>query len=414
MALTSDQIANILFKKIVTGKSTTSTTKEFFEEGASGRPFVDLSQIWTQSNKIPHTAAPVTGIVEFVQDLQLVNVAGTTSAFTHTNLKNVIPFNYGDGSSYMYQVKTSANANIIFGSNGMVLDTETGTLTFFDGLPSGVTAGTPPKISFYKYIGNTAADSGLATGGSTVSMGDWQNSVKQFASVNGDLTSNLGDRFILENSLTLNVYDKTNDTVASEVVPANHIIEYYVNPDDASVFGYLSIEPQNGMFTSVDSLSNSVYFFNGSEWAKYETEKTYPTEKTMMAQDTEAVVSGLPQVASNDVITVAGTPNTDISVFVNGVKLKDTQFIIATLSVEPQATASMAKFDNNGTIVWKSVSGGVVYGSVPAGAATYYLHMPSSFPKAGDYLLVTPQVGYDLEGGEGGDEITVNYVRPTA
>jgi hypothetical protein len=172
MALNSNQIAEILFKKVAAGKATTQLGRYYGngEEGYSGRSFVDLTQIWVESNQIPIIAAPVANIVEHVIELSLINIPGSSS-FTHPSLKNIIPFNYGDGISYSYILKTKAGVVIPIGVNDWYLDTETGVLTFFandtsstndtGSFPTGVTTSNPPKLTCYKYIGRTAKDIGL-------------------------------------------------------------------------------------------------------------------------------------------------------------------------------------------------------------------------------------------------------------
>lgn len=155
MALTTDQKASRNFKKGL-GKGETTTTRDFYEEPYSGRPTVLPSQIWDQASDIPDTAptlAPdaISGVVQYKEDLVLTAVPGTANAFYHADLKNAIPFDYGDGTSYLYSLKDSTSASIAFGQGEWVVDPDAGVLSFYGSVPSNM----PPKITFYKYVGTT-------------------------------------------------------------------------------------------------------------------------------------------------------------------------------------------------------------------------------------------------------------------
>src|SRR5271166_2147233 len=117
MALTTEQIANLLFKKVITGKGSTNDARQFFSEPFNGRSAVFTSQIWSQTDLIPNTAPVlanegISGVVQYFQNLTLTAVAGTTNSFQHANLVNAIPFNFGDGVSYNYALKDSTGATI--------------------------------------------------------------------------------------------------------------------------------------------------------------------------------------------------------------------------------------------------------------------------------------------------------------
>lgn len=152
MAFKPEQLAGLVFKKIATGKSTAAPEKQFFEEPKSGRPFVSQDQIWKDSDLIPDTApAQSEGVVVRVSDLALIPVPGASGSFFHPNLKDTIPFNWGDGTSYNYTLTDSASAAIPFGMSDWYLDTETGVLTFFGGVPAGLAM--PPRLSCWTYAG---------------------------------------------------------------------------------------------------------------------------------------------------------------------------------------------------------------------------------------------------------------------
>src|SRR5690606_3037892 len=75
-------------------------------------------------------------------------------------LYDIIPFNYGDGT-YNYQLfLNNGTTPIPLGANNWFLDPVSGVLTFFDGLPSGVTESLPPKLTAYVYKGRKGEISG--------------------------------------------------------------------------------------------------------------------------------------------------------------------------------------------------------------------------------------------------------------
>jgi len=170
MALSNDQKTSFVFKKAVAQVSETSTGRDFFEEPYSGRDIVLPSQVWNQAGDIPNTAPTLTdgqadGVVTRYIDRNMTAVAGASNAFYLAELVDSIPFNFGDGS-YNYAIKTSANAPIPFGSGDWVVNNASGTLLFYSSLPSGVSASSPPKISFFRYTGTKGVGSGSGGGGS--------------------------------------------------------------------------------------------------------------------------------------------------------------------------------------------------------------------------------------------------------
>lgn len=78
----------------------------------------------------------------------MLPVAGIDNAFYLTDLKDAIPFNFGDGS-YNYQLKNNINQVIPFGLGDWIVDNDAGVVTFYSTVPSDM----PPKITFCKYIG---------------------------------------------------------------------------------------------------------------------------------------------------------------------------------------------------------------------------------------------------------------------
>jgi hypothetical protein len=161
MALTTAEIASLLFKKSV-GKGSTNVNRDFFEEPYNGRPIVFPSQIWQDVSLIPNTApggtnGQTTGVVRRWIALSLTPVSGVTNSFYHADLVNCIPFNFGDGS-YNYTLTDSTGAAIPFGTDDWLVDPDSGLLTFYNGVPANM----PPKISFYQYVGTTGSGGGTS------------------------------------------------------------------------------------------------------------------------------------------------------------------------------------------------------------------------------------------------------------
>lgn len=168
MALTDQQKTSKLFKKNL-GVSETSTARDFFEEPDLSPNAVFIQDIWSESDLIPSTAPSLpdlgeSGVVRYYEELTLVGVPGAPNAYRSPNgeLQDTIPFNYSDGS-YNYTLRTQSDANIAFGANDWILDPVAGVLYFYGGNPSGVSHAQPPKISFYKYIGDKGVNATTVT-----------------------------------------------------------------------------------------------------------------------------------------------------------------------------------------------------------------------------------------------------------
>ena len=160
MALTASQIASRLFKKSL-GAGETKVTREFFNEPIRGRDFVVTSQIWSESDLIPNIAPTLSpgasaGVVQYFVQETLTHVAGSDNlSYYSSNLVNSIPFNYGDGVSYNYTLYKNNGTQIFAGDGEWLVDNSAGLLTFYGTLPSLVNSSLPPKITFYRYIGNS-------------------------------------------------------------------------------------------------------------------------------------------------------------------------------------------------------------------------------------------------------------------
>jgi hypothetical protein len=133
------------------------------------RSVVLLTDIWTESNLIPNTA-PLSnsGVVQIVTDLPLIWQNGTVK-FDAPTFIDIIPPYFGDGLSYGFVLKTSTGVVIPNGWQNWKVDLDCGTVCFKDGFVSTgaiiVDSTHPPKISFFKYIGNKGVFSGSGGGG---------------------------------------------------------------------------------------------------------------------------------------------------------------------------------------------------------------------------------------------------------
>lgn len=162
MALTDQQKASRLFKKSL-GAGETILARDFFEEPKLGNNNILPNQIWSEGDQITNTApilgdSAIIGVIQYFSKLTLTHVPGSTNlAYSHDNLKNTIPFNFGDGSYNYSLYKNDGTTQIPFGQPGgdWLIDNTAGVLTFYGTLPVGVTSSLPPKISFYKYVGAT-------------------------------------------------------------------------------------------------------------------------------------------------------------------------------------------------------------------------------------------------------------------
>jgi hypothetical protein len=161
---TTGQKSDSSYKKLLE-LSATNSNRFTFNEPFTSPLSIDPQQIWLEQYLIPNTAPSSTsgqsiGVVQKFNDLILNVVPGTINSFYHSELKNCISPNYGDGISYNIQLKDN-NGNIIpYSLQDWVVDRDAGVLTFYGTITNGVPSGDnlppanmPPKISFYKYIG---------------------------------------------------------------------------------------------------------------------------------------------------------------------------------------------------------------------------------------------------------------------
>lgn len=188
-SLTVTNLSTLLFKKNQGVPSTLDTTAVFSEPNRPARSAVFQNQIYAEV--IPSTApsdlvnatlddngASIAGslagktstaspmIRKYVQ-IPLVVIAGTQAnayeapldALYGRVLQKAVPFNADVAGSYLYTLYKNDGVTVIpFGSGNWVLDNEAGVLTFYAyATLSGVSAALPPKITFYRYVGQLGA-----------------------------------------------------------------------------------------------------------------------------------------------------------------------------------------------------------------------------------------------------------------
>jgi hypothetical protein len=164
MALTAQQQASRLFKKSL-GVAETITSKEFFSEAKLGNTAVLPSQIWSQADQISYNApssltnGQTSGVTQRFILEPLTFISGSISgssevSYFSSNLIDAIPSNFNSGGSYYISLwKNDGTTPIFDGQGDWLVDTTAGVVTFYGTPPSGVASATPPKISFYKYVG---------------------------------------------------------------------------------------------------------------------------------------------------------------------------------------------------------------------------------------------------------------------
>lgn len=68
-------------------------------------------------------------------------------------IENIIPFDFSDTGLYNIILKTQDDEEIAWGSCDWLVDVDSSLLTFNNGVPAGVSAKRPPKLTFYQYVG---------------------------------------------------------------------------------------------------------------------------------------------------------------------------------------------------------------------------------------------------------------------
>jgi hypothetical protein len=158
--ITNAQKSDLLFKKYL-GKGGTGESFEYYNEPLDGRPSVYPNQIWSDYDLIPVPAATYPLVVDRLIDVGLSPIPGHTNSFSASLLVGAIPFNFSEDRSYLPTLKKSTGDEIPFTDpSDWFLDGEAGIITFYGGLPSGVSDTNPPSMSFWRYIGQKGSGGG--------------------------------------------------------------------------------------------------------------------------------------------------------------------------------------------------------------------------------------------------------------
>ena len=171
------------------GWGSTHANRELFEELYRAFNKVSTESILTYGSLIPRTPtdalynnvvnlAPNTTyvypesnfnkvpLIEYVAELPLTAVSGNCNdafviARDGKQVENIIPFDFSDTGIYNYTLKTANGEEIAFGVCDWRVDVNASILTFNNGVPEGVSAAQPPKLTFYRYAGPTGIKSHL-------------------------------------------------------------------------------------------------------------------------------------------------------------------------------------------------------------------------------------------------------------
>jgi hypothetical protein len=155
-----EQINKLLYKHFQ-NVSDVDTNRPYYSEPFASYPIIHPNRsIWAQASSIPATAPVVadnviTGVVQFRENVLMTAVAGAPNSFYHADLVNAIPFNFDStGWTYMPIIKDGTLATTYkFTESDWLINSSSGTLTFYKNKPAVLTASGPPRVSFYRYIG---------------------------------------------------------------------------------------------------------------------------------------------------------------------------------------------------------------------------------------------------------------------
>jgi len=170
-----------------------SSSEEFLEF----KKKIDLKNIWVDSKYIPASAPDsllnsngiytilvhdaTIEIVQKIEKLRLTLHSGTRATFYHEYLSDAIPHDFGDGYQY---ILTDVNGQVVpFGLNNWVLDPESATLSFMNGIPEGYDS--VFYITFYRYVGRKGNTALIQSDGSSVFIDGYTPTEKQNAANKG-------------------------------------------------------------------------------------------------------------------------------------------------------------------------------------------------------------------------------------
>ena len=182
--LTPNQKSHVTYNKVEANKATTNVYLENFEESFLEILPINPNQLWIDSDRIPTTnphksdAVPDgttysdSGDLIFTKYHQTVLTfdEGSDNAFYDAggNLNDCIPPSlFGvdyQAKLWKYDVVSSTWLPIPLGQNDWIFNYNSGVVTFFNGLPEGVSIANPCAVTAYKYEGTKGYPASI-TGG---------------------------------------------------------------------------------------------------------------------------------------------------------------------------------------------------------------------------------------------------------
>jgi len=182
--LTPNQKSHVTYNIVEANKATTNISLEHFEESFSEVMPINPNQLWIDSDRIPATnphksdAVPDGTTYSDSGDLiftkyhkyALTFDEGSDNAFYDStgDLKDCIPPSlFGvdyQAKVWKYDIGTSTWLPIPLGQNDWIFNYNSGVITFFNGLPEGVSISNPCAVTAYKYEGEKGYPASI-TGG---------------------------------------------------------------------------------------------------------------------------------------------------------------------------------------------------------------------------------------------------------
>jgi hypothetical protein len=179
--ITEGQQAEAVFK-VLRGKASTNADRTASEEPLSSTLIFTPQNFWIDAELIPPVAPLLADrgiystvvntvrfdILKYFENVPLTPVSGSSNAFYCADLKDSIPYSQDSNGSYLYSLKDATGTQLAFGLNNWMVDNQAGVVTFYDGVPAGITIApdAPLTITFYKYIGRKSLKGFLRSDGS--------------------------------------------------------------------------------------------------------------------------------------------------------------------------------------------------------------------------------------------------------
>lgn len=182
--LTPNQKSHVTYNRVEANKATTNISLENFEESFSEILPINPNQLWIDSDRIPavnpHKSDAVPDGTTYLDSGDLIFTKyhqtvltfdeGSDNAFYDAggNLNDCIPPSlFGvdyQAKLWKYDIGSSTWLPIPLGQNDWIFNYNSGVVTFFNGLPEGVSIANPCAVTAYKYEGTKGYPASI-TGG---------------------------------------------------------------------------------------------------------------------------------------------------------------------------------------------------------------------------------------------------------